>query len=129
MRFRVTGIERGKCEVWANTHDGGRYEPLAFVLRDDAGDGKAWHWSAKHNEPPFFMPFYTYGFKTRRGCINHCIRTALLRQAERAIEQVMARPELNEILRSPTRHALHDMRRSRLFSFVEMHEMRERMGL
>ena len=111
MRFRVKNISKGYCEVWGNE------QRMACVMYDEG----MWHWSAKHNEPPFFMPFYTYEFKTRRECVNHCIRTALLRQAKRAIEGGKG------LSHCPCRSALHDMQRSHLFSSVEMHEMRERM--
>lgn len=127
MRFRVTNIKSGYCEVWANTCDGGRYQKLAVVMRDEAGNGRGrtWHWSAKEKEPPFYMPFYTYGFRTRRECVNYCVRTALLRQAQRAIDGGKGFSGVN--WHCPCRDALSDMRESGLFSIVELHEMRERM--
>jgi len=121
VRFRVQNISKGQCEVWGNEYDGGRYQRVAFVLYDEG----MWHWSAKHNEPPFFMPFYTREFKIRRECINDCIRTALLRQAQRAIDG--GKGLRRDMWHCPCRTALHDMQRSHLFSIKEMHDMRERM--
>lgn len=120
MRFRVTNIRLGYCEVWANTHDGGRYEQIASVKRLD-NDG--WHWAAKDY---YILPEDNFvAQSTRRECIIDCKRTALLRQAQRAIDG--GKGLSREHWHCPCRAALHDMQRSRLFSIVEMHEMRERM--
>ena len=121
MRFRVTNIRPGYCEVWANERDGGRYQQLALVVRDEG----MWSWHAKEHEPPFDMPFYTREFKHRLACIIGCERTALLRQAQRAIDEGKGFSGIH--WHCPCRMALHDMQRSGLFSIVEMHEMRERM--
>ena len=121
MRFRVTNIRPGYCEVWANEYDGGRYQKLALVVRDEG----MWSWHAKEHEPPFDMPFYTREFKTRREGINDCIRTALLRQALHAIDG--GKGLRRDMWHCPCRTALHDMQRSHLFSIKEMHDVRERM--
>ena len=89
MNFRVQSIKRGYCEIWANTRTGQRYQRLAAVQRDekkDGGDGK-WRWAARHDEPPFFMPWFTYAFDTRKECVENCEKWALKRMVDRAIAQ------------------------------------------
>ena len=128
MRFRVTNIRPGYCEVWANTFDGGRYDKLAEVKQKGV-DG--WCWDNYDWQPGIggFMGWggkqLSKGFKTRRECIIDCKRTALLRQAQRAIDG--GKGLSREYWHCPCRNALWDMQRSHLFSIVEMHEMRERM--
>ena len=121
MRFRVQNIRKGYCEVWANEHDGERYQKLAVVMRDDDG---SWRWSARHDKPPFYMPWYTYEFNSRRKCINNCMRTALMRLVERSIEQ---QPKESQHYHSPRRDALFDVKRSYLFNYGEMEEIKRRL--
>ena len=120
MKFRVQNISKGYCEVWGNEHDGGRYGLVATVKRlSNAG----WHWSATDY---YVLPEDNFvAQSTRRECINNCIRTALLRQAQRAIDG--GNGLSREFWHCPCRGALHDMQRSHLFTFAEMREMREMM--
>ena len=105
MRFRVQNIRKGYCEVWANERDGQRYQKLATVMRDDDG---SWRWSARHDKPPFFMPWYTYEFKSRRECINDCMKTALKSLVRHAIER---QPKESQHWHSPRRDAWCDVER------------------
>ena len=123
MRFRVTNIKPGYCEIWANERDGYRYKKLAVVKFDESRDDRRWHWSAKENEPPFYMPSLTHAFLLRRDCIADCIRTALIRQMERAIEQ---QPKESEFWNSPRRDALSDIWHSGYFSWDEKEEWQEK---
>lgn len=122
MRFRVQNIRKGYCEVWANEHDGERYQQLAVVMRDDDG---SWRWSARHDKPPFFMPWYTYEFESRHECINDCKRTALKRLVERAMER---QPKESQHWHSPRRDAWCDVRRhDYLFTHVELEEIDKKL--
>lgn len=120
MRFRVKSVRKGYCEVWANEHDGGRYQKLAVIVRDEG----MWSWHAKEHEPPFDMPFYTYEFETRRECIVNCMRTALKRLVEHAIEQ---QPHESPHWHSPRMDALCEVCRSRLFTLKEEGEIEKRL--
>ena len=126
MRFRVQNIRPGYCEVWANEFDGQRYQLLAVVMRDKntGGAGYVWGWSAKHNEPPFFMPFFTYEFGTRREAVIDCKKWALKRLVERAIER---QTEESPHWHSPRRDALCEVRRSGLFTLDEQDEIEKRL--
>lgn len=115
MRFRVTNIRPGYCEIWANERDVGRYQKLAIIVRDEG----MWSWHAKEHEPPFDIPFYTREFKHRLACITDCERTALVRQMVRAIER---QPKESQHWHSPRRDALADMERSHLFTWEEMEQ-------
>ena len=121
MRFRVKNIRPGYCEVWANERDGQRYQLLAVVMRDD---DMSWRWSARHNDSPFHMPFYTYGFATRRDAVRGCERAALRRLLERAIQQ---QPKESPHWHSPRRDALCEVRRSGLFTLAELYEIEKRL--
>lgn len=107
MRFRVKNIRKGYCEVWANERDGGRYQKLATVMRDDDG---SWRWSARHDKPPFFIPWYAYEFKSRHECVNDCMKTALKMLVRHAIER---QPKESKHWHSPRRDAWHDIKRHR----------------
>lgn len=87
MRFRVQNIRKGYCEVWANERDGQRYQKLAVVVHENLPDDKSWHWSAKHDEPPFYMPYFTTAFPTRTMCILDCEKWALKMLVKHAIER------------------------------------------
>jgi hypothetical protein len=122
MRFRVKNIHKGYCEVWANESDGQMYQRLACVMRDKStgGAGYVWVWSAKHNEPPFYMPFFTHEFGTRREAVIDCERWALKRLVELAIER---QPKESWHWHSPRRDAFFDVERSYLFTDEEMEEI------
>lgn len=127
MRFRVQNICKGYCEVWANEHDGQRYQRLACVMRDKStgGAGYVWVWSAKHDEPPFYMPFFTYEFKTRHEAVLDCERWALKRLVEHAIEQ---QPKESPHWHSPRRDAWCDVsRHDYLFAHDELEEIDKRL--
>ena len=97
MRFRVKNIRKGYCEVWANERDGQRYERIAKVKRLDNG----WHWLATDY---YILPEENYvAQSTRRECVNDCMKTALKRLVERAIEQ---QPKESQHWHSPRRDAL-----------------------
>lgn len=120
MRFRVQNISKGYCEVWCNRHDGSRYERMATIRRLDNG---GWHWWSTDY---YNLPEANYvSQRTRRDCIVDCERTALLKQAQRAIDggKGLSRQHWH----CPCRGALHDMQRSHLFTSMEMREMREKM--
>lgn len=128
MRFRVKNIRNGYCEVWANERDGQRYQRLACVMRDKStgGAGHVWVWSAKHNEPPFFMPFFTTTFPTRTMCIEDCEKWAIKMLVRHAIER---QPKESPHWHSPRRDAWHDVERHRhLFTmYGEMEAIKERL--
>lgn len=126
MRFRVQSIKPGYCEIWANEHTGQRYQKLAVVMRDESSNGKgeSWHWSAKHDEPPFHMPFRTSEFRTRRECINDCKRWALKKMVERAIEK---QTEESPHWHSPRRDAWNKVISSGLFTHEEVEEIKRRL--
>lgn len=119
MRFRVTSIRPGYCEVWANERDGERYQKLAVIVRDEG----MWSWHAKEHEPPFDMPFYTREFEHRLACIIDCERTALIRQMKHAIER---QPKKSKHWHSPRRDAFADMERSHLFTLEELEQWAKR---
>ena len=119
MRFRVKNIRKGYCEVWANEHDGGRYERIAEVKRLDNG---GWHWLATDY---YILPEDNYVAQiTQRKCVNDCMRTALMRLVERAIER---QPKESQHWHSPRRDALSDVERSYLFNYGEMEEIKRRL--
>lgn len=111
MRFRVTNISKGYCEVFANRYDGGRYERIAYVTRLDNG----WLWTALDY---LILPEENFvAQSTRKDCIVDCERTALVRQMERAIEM---QPKRSDDWHSPRRTAFRDMDASNLFTLEEM---------
>ena len=112
MRFRVTNIRPGYCEVWANEYDGGRYDKMAEVKQKGI-DG--WRW-CNYEE-------LSRGFMLRRDCIADCIRTALIHQMELAIEQ---QPKESEFWHSPRRDALLDIWHSGYFSWDEKENWEEK---
>ena len=114
MRFRVTSIRPGHCEVWANERDGERYGRIAIIKRlGDIG----WRWSATDY---FILPEDNFVVQsTRRDCIVDCERTALIRQMEQAIER---QPKESEHWHSPRRDALADMQRSHLLTSNELEQ-------
>ena len=125
MRFRVQNIRKGYCEVWANKYDGQRYQKLAVVRHENLPDDKCWHWSAKENEPPFYMPRLTTAFPTRTMCVLDCEKWALKRLVERAIEE---QPKESPHWHSPRRDAWCDVRRhDYLFAFDELEEIDKRL--
>jgi len=127
MRFRVQNIRKGYCEVWANERDGQRYQRLACVMRDKntGGAGYVWVWSAKHNEPPFYMPFFTHEFDTRHEAVLDCEKWALKRLVERAIER---QPKESPHWHSPRRDAWCDVRRhDYLFTHDELEEIDKKL--
>ena len=126
MRFRVQNVRKGYCEVWANEHDGRRYQRLAVVMRENLPDDRCWHWSAKENKPPFHMPHITTAFPTRTMCIEDCERWALKRLVDRAIER---QPKESQHWHSPRRDAWSDVERHRhLFTMHgEIEAIKERL--
>lgn len=113
MRFRVTSIRPGYCEVFANRYDGGRYERIAYVKRLD----NCWHWVAVDY---FILPEENFLVQsTRRKCIINCKKTALIRQMEHAIAR---QPKESEHWHSPRRDALADMQRSHLLTSNELEQ-------
>jgi hypothetical protein len=114
MRFRVKNIRKGYCEVWANERDGQRYGRMAVIHRHKGG----WYWNSTdyHVLPPSTKE--PHG--TRRECINDCMRTALKRLVEHAIER---QPKESPHWHSPRRDAWCDVMRSYLFTDEEMEEM------
>ena len=123
MRFRFQNIHKGYCEVWANERDGQRYQKLAVVTRDDDG---SWHWSAKHDKPPFFMPLCTQWFKSRHECVYDCMKKALKRMVDRAVER---QPKESQHWHSPRRDALSDVERHRQLFYMhgEIEAIKERL--
>lgn len=115
MRFRVRNVRYGYCEVWANERDGQRYGRMAAIYRNKDG----WHWLATDC---YALPEKNYvAQSTRRECINDCMRTALKRLVEHAIER---QPKESPHWHSPRRDAWCDvMRYDDLFSRVELEEM------
>lgn len=126
MRFRVQNIRPGYCEIWANKYDGQRYQKLAVVIHENLPDDKSWHWSAKENEPPFYMPHSTTAFPTRTVCIEDCEKWALKRLVKRAIER---QPKESQHWHSPRRDAWSDVERHRhLFAMHgEIEAIKERL--
>jgi hypothetical protein len=126
MRFRVKNIHKGYCEVWANESDGQMYQRLACVMRDKntGGAGYVWVWSAKHNEPPFYMPFFTHEFGTRREAIIDCEKWALKMLVERAINQ---QPKESRHWHSPRRDALCAVTKSHLFTRDELDAIEKKL--
>lgn len=119
MRFRVQNVRKGYCEVWANEHDGQRYERVAVIHRHKGG----WHWNSTdyHVLPPSTKE--PHG--TRRECVNDCMRTALKRLVEHAVER---QPKESPHWHSPRRNAWCDvMRYDDLFSHVELEEIDKRL--
>lgn len=127
MNFRVQNIKPGYCEIWANTSHGARYQRLAVVMRDKSSNGKgeSWHWSAKHDEPPFFMPSRTGEFCTRYECIIDCERLALKSLVERAIRE---QPQESEHWHSPRRDALSEVVASHFFTPDEVAAISHRLN-
>ena len=120
MRFRVKNIRNGYCEVWANKHDGQRYERIAEVKRLD-NDG--WHWLATDY---YILPEENYVAQgTRHDCICDCMRAALKRLVERAIEE---QPKESQHWHSPRRDAWCDVsRHDYLFAHDELEEIDKRL--
>ena len=124
MRFLVKNIRKGYCEVWANERDGQRYECIATVKRLDNGGWHCggWHW---HSTDYYILPEVNYvAQSTRRECVNDCMRTALKKLVERAIER---QPKDSQHWHSPRRDAFFDVKRSYLFTGEEMEEMAKRL--
>lgn len=120
MRFRVQNIRKGYCEVWANEHDGQRYERIATVKRLDNG----WHWLATDHH---ILPEENYVAQgTRHDCICDCKKTALKRLVRHAIER---QPRESQHWHSPRRDAWHDVKRhSYLFAMHgELEEIEKRL--
>jgi len=114
VRFRVTNIRPGYCEVWANERDGERYARIAIVKR--LGD-LGWRWKATDY---FILPEENFLVQsTRRKCIINCKKTALIRQMEHAIAR---QPKESEHWHSPRRDALADMQRSHLLTSNELEQ-------
>ena len=120
MRFRVQNIRKGYCEVWANKYDGQRYERIATVKRLD-NDG--WHWLATDH---YTLPEENYVAQgTRHDCICDCMRAALKRLVERAIEE---QPKESPHWHSPRRDAWCDVRRhDYLFAHDELEEIDKKL--
>jgi len=118
MRFRVTNIKPGYCEIWANERDGQRYERIATVNRLDNG----WHWLATDYH---ILPEDNYvAQSTRLWCINDCKRTALKRLVERAISQ---QSKESQHWHSPRRDAWCTVSASHLFTQDELKEIKKRL--
>lgn len=118
MRFRVTNIKPGYCEIWANEHDGQRYDRMAVILRHKDG----WHWNSVNYR--VLPDFDNTQHGTRREAINDCMRTALKRLVERAIEQ---QPKESPHWHSPRRDAWCTVTASHLFTQDELEEIKKRL--
>lgn len=118
MRFRVKNVRKGYCEVWANERDGQRYERMAVIHRSKDG----WRWNSVNYH--VLPPSAKEPFGTRRECVNDCMRTALKRLVEHAIER---QPKESPHWHSPRRDAFFDVERGYLFSYVELEEMDKRL--
>lgn len=118
MRFRVTNIKPGYCEIWANERDGQRYERIATVKRLDNG----WHWLATDYHILSEDNYVAQG--TRRECIVDCMRTALSRLVTHAIEQ---QPKESRHWHSPRWDAWCTVTASHLFTQDELKEIEKRL--
>ena len=118
MRFRVQNIRPVYCEVWANEHDGQRYERIAVVTRLDNG----WHWLATNY---YILPEDNYvAQSTRRGRVNECKRTALKRLVEHAINQ---QPKESQHWHSPRNDAWCMVTASHLFTQEELRVIKKEL--
>jgi hypothetical protein len=92
--------------------------------KNTGGAGYVWVWSAKHNEPPFYMPFFTHEFGTRREAIIDCEKWALKMLVERAINQ---QPKESRHWHSPRRDALCAVTKSHLFTQEELDAIEKKL--
>ena len=124
MRFRVQNIRKGYCEVWANKRDGQRYRWIAYVKR--LNDGWQWQRTGRCTYRDGLLPDENHTTQpTRRECVIDCMRTALKRLVERAIER---QPKESPHWHSPRRDAWCDVRRhDYLFAHDELEEIDKRL--
>lgn len=124
MRFRVQNIRKGYCEVWANERDGQRYRWIAYVKR--LNDGWQWLRVGRCVYRDGLLPDENHTIqRTRRDCVNDCMKMALKRLVNRAIEQ---QPKESPHWHSPRRDAWCDVsRHDYLFAHDELEEIDKRL--